>query len=117
MKDFFGKALGFILGVFLVFPLLGLASFLIACKDYYWSAIISAGTFFLIMGFSGVACFLAIAMTIILTAVGQQVYKFSIKLIDENMEKKLSKLTEEEKTQRNRGIQIDNIIGRFGGSM
>lgn len=115
MKKLFGKVFGFILGVTLIFPVLGLISLFMTCKNYFYSAVISAVTFYLILGFTGVACFLTFCMTIIMTYIGTLVYKKGIDIIDRSMESKLNKLSEEEKTQRSRGIKIDDIIGRFGG--
>ena len=115
MKEFFLKGLGYLFGVTLVFPILCLVSLLVTCRNYVWSTVISAGLFYLILGFTGVACFLALSLTVILTYLGSLTYKKFVEIIDKGMEEKLNKLTPEEKTQRKRGLGIDDILGRYGG--
>lgn len=114
MKEFLSKIFGYIIGVILIFPILVMLGLLVTCRNYIWSAVISAGLFYLILGFTGVACFLTLSLTIILSYLGDLTYKKFVETIDKSMEEKLNNFSDEEKAQRKRALVIDDIIGRYG---
>jgi len=115
MKNFFMKIFSFILTIVVLFPIIGLFCFLIVCKNYLYSILISAFTFYLILGFTGVSCFLAISTCVVLTYIANHVHNIGLKLIDDSMEKKMREISDAEKTQINRGFKIDDILDRMSG--
>jgi len=110
-----GKIFVYILVILLIFPLFVLFNLFITCKDYIWSVLISAGVFYLILGFTGISCLLTIALSIILTSIGQAVYNKTYNLVSEGIDRKKNKLSDVEKSQYDRSNKIDSIIGRLGG--
>jgi len=78
MIAIFSKSIGFIMGIFLFLPMLGIASLLITCRSYFWSGTLSFGIFYTNLGFNGIACFFTIIMSLILSYIGLILYKFVV---------------------------------------
>lgn len=115
MKNFFSKLLGYLFGVIFVFPFLSLVGLLVTCRNYISSIFVSGGFFYLILGFTGISCFFTLSLTIVLTYLGKLTFKKFNVIIDNAMEKKLRELSDDEKIRHNRSMNINNIIGRYGG--
>ena len=109
------KILGFILMLVLIIPMVSLFLFLSVCGNYFYSILISAFTLYLFIGFTGVACFLTIALAIVLHQIGSYFNKKGLEFIYTSMENKLNKLSDDEKAQTNRGFKINDILGKIGG--
>lgn len=115
MKDIILKILSYVAVILLLFPIVSSLLFLSLCKNYLYAIIISASILYLSLGFTGVSCFLAIALCIVLGQIGSFLHKKGLEFIDTSMEEKLAGLSDEEKTQTKRGFKIDNILGRMRG--